>query len=187
MIKKSFFFLIMLCPCFLFAQQSVNIIPQPVSLQMKQGSFIIDNGTAIKFSAANKDLKSAATFFSAAIKDISGKTLLLNAAAKKNIEFKIVKTNDIGDEGYVLNVTPSAITIVANTKAGIIYGIQSLLQTLPAIRTNASLEIPCLSITDYPRFKYRGMHLDVSRHFFGPEVVKEYINLMASYKMNTFH
>ncbi len=187
MIKKSFLFLIMLCPCFLFAQQSVSIIPQPVSLQMKQGSFVIDNSTAIKFSAANKDLKSAATFFSAAIKDISGKTLLLNTAAKKNIEFKIAKTNDIGDEGYLLNVTPSAITIVANTKAGIIYGIQSLLQTLPAIRTNAALEISCLSITDYPRFKYRGMHLDVSRHFFGPEVVKEYINLMASYKMNTFH
>ncbi|MEP7231332.1 MAG: family 20 glycosylhydrolase [Ginsengibacter sp.] len=187
MIKKSFLFLIMLCPCFLFAQQSVSIIPQPVSLQMKQGSFVIDNGTAIKFNTANKDLKSAANFFSAAIKNISGKTLLLNAAVQKNIGFKIAKTNDIGDEGYLLNVTPTAITIVANTKAGIIYGIQSLLQTLPAIRTNAALEIPCLSITDYPRFKYRGMHLDVSRHFFGPEVVKEYINLMASYKMNTFH
>ena len=185
--KKSFLFLLMLCPCFLFAQQSVSIIPQPVSLQMKQGSFLIDNGTAIKFSTANKDLKSAANFFSAAIKDISGKTLLLNTGAKKNIEFKIAKTNEIGDEGYLLNVTPSAITIVANAKAGIIYGIQSLLQTLPAIRTNAALEIPCLSITDYPRFKWRGMHLDVSRHFFGPELVKEYINLMASYKMNMFH
>ncbi len=185
--KKSFFFLVMLCPCFLFAQQSVNIIPQPVSLQVNQGSFAIDNGTALKFNAADKDLKSAAKFFSAAINNISGKTLLLNTAAKRNIEFRIAKTSDIGDEGYKLNVTPATITVVANTKAGIIYGIQSLLQTLPAIRTNAALEIPCMTITDYPRFKYRGMHLDVSRHFFGPEVVKEYINLMASYKMNTFH
>jgi hexosaminidase len=184
---KKLLLVLLLAPCFLIAQQRVSIIPQPVSLQVNQGVFIIDNNTAVKFNAANKDLQLAANFFSAAIKNISGKILLGNTAAKNNIEFKIAKTNGIGDEGYLLNVTPSAISIVANTKAGIIYGIQSLLQTLPAIRTNAALAIPAMSITDYPRFKYRGMHLDVSRHFFGPEIVKEYINLMASYKMNTFH
>ncbi len=184
---KCFLFLVMLCPCFLFAQQNVSIIPQPVSLQVKEGNFLIDNSTAIKFNVANNDLKAAADFFSAAIKNISGKALLLNAAAKNNIEFRIAKTKDIGEEGYLLNVTPSAITIVANTKAGIIYGIQSILQTLPAIRTNALLKIPSMQVTDYPRFKYRGMHLDVSRHFFGPELVKEYINLISAYKMNTFH
>lgn len=70
-----------------------------------------------------------------------------------------------------MDITSKAVTIKANTTAGIVYGIQSLLQTLPAIRTNAKLEIPCMSITDYPRFKYRGMHLDVSRHFFGPELI----------------
>jgi hexosaminidase len=87
----------------------------------------------------------------------------------------------------LLNVTPKSITISANTHRGLIYGIQSLLQTLPAIRTNAALQVPCLEIVDYPRFAYRGMHLDVSRHFFGPEFVKTYIDLIASYKMNTFH
>lgn len=179
--------LIIFSPCFLFGQQTVSIIPQPVSLQINKGYFIIDNSTTLKFNAADTDLKLAANFFSTSIKNISGNSLLQNTATKKNIEFKIAKTNTIGEEGYLLNVTPAAITIVANTKAGIIYAIQSLLQTLPAIRTNALLKIPCMQLTDYPRFKYRGMHLDVSRHFFGPEFVKEYINLLASYKMNTFH
>jgi len=184
---KKLLLVLVLVPNLLIAQQRVSIIPLPVSLQINPGAFVIDNSTAVKFNAADKELKLAADFFSAAIKNISGKTLILNTVAKKNIEFKISKTSNIGDEGYLLNVTPSAITVVANTKAGIIYGIQSLLQTLPAIRTNAALAIPSMSITDYPRFKYRGMHLDVSRHFFGPEFVKEYINLLASYKMNTFH
>lgn len=185
--KKYIFLLIIFSPCFLFGQQTVSIIPQPVSMQINKGYFIIDNSTTLKFNAADTDLKLAANFFSTSIKNISGNSLLQNTAAKKNIEFKIAKTNTIGEEGYLLNVTPAAITIVANTKAGIIYAIQSLLQTLPAIRTNALLKIPCMQVTDYPRFKYRGMHLDVSRHFFGPEFVKEYINLLASYKMNTFH
>ena len=65
--------------------------------------------------------------------------------------------------------------------------MQSLLQTLPQVRTNAVLKIPAMEITDYPRFKWRGMHLDVCRHFFSPDMVKEYINLIASYKLNTFH
>ncbi|MBL0024987.1 MAG: family 20 glycosylhydrolase [Saprospiraceae bacterium] len=184
---KKLFLVLVLASNLLIAQRNVSIIPQPVSLQINQGAFVIDNSTAVKFNTADKELKLAVNFFSAAIRNISGKTLLLNDVAKNNIVFKIAKTNGIGDEGYTLNVSPSSITIVANTKAGVIYGIQSLLQTLPAIRTNEVLQVPCMSITDFPRFKYRGMHLDVSRHFFSPEFVKEYINLLASYKMNTFH
>ena len=91
------------------------------------------------------------------------------------------------DECYLLNLSLSSNVLIANPKAGIIYGMQTLFQTLPAIRTNAALQVPCMEVMDYPRFKWRGMHLDVSRHFFGPELVKEYINLMASYKMNMFH
>ena len=184
---KKLLLVLSLVPGILIAQQRVSIIPQPVSLQVNPGTFVIDNSTAVKFNAANKELKLAADFFSVAIKNISGRTLLLNTAAKKNIEFKIAKTNGIGDEGYLLDVTPSAITVVANTKAGIIYGIQSLLQTLPAIRTNEALEIPAMSITDYPRFKYRGMHLDVGRHFYPVSFVKKYIDFLAAYKFNNFH
>ncbi|WP_225872757.1 glycoside hydrolase family 20 zincin-like fold domain-containing protein [Pedobacter frigoris] len=66
----------------------------------------------------------------------------------------------------MLKVSQKSIDIKANTKAGIVYAMQSLLQTLPQVRTNAALTVPVMEITDYPRFKWRGMHLDVSRHFF---------------------
>ena len=87
----------------------------------------------------------------------------------------------------MLNVTPDAVKITANTNKGLIYGIQSLFQVLPQIRTNAIMAVPCMQVKDYPRFKWRGMHLDVSRHFFSVDMVKEYIELLAYYKMNTFH
>lgn len=191
---KQFLFLLLVSPGCLFAQlvpqmreQRVNIIPQPVSLQVKSGNFIIDANTSIQFYSFQKELKSAADFLATAVRNISGNRLQQNSVKQKSIQLKIEKTASIGDDGYQLDVAPTSVTIKANTKAGILYGIQTLLQTLPVIRTNAKPEIPCMSITDYPRFKYRGMHLDVSRHFFGPDIIKEYIDLMASYKMNVFH
>lgn len=176
-----------ICTFSLVAKQIVPIIPQPVSVQVKKGSFIIDGKTAIQFDKTQQELKQAADFFANAVAHISSYQLVTNQPKAKTIVLNLQELPTIGTEGYQLDVTPEKINLRANTKAGIIYGMQSLLQLLPAIRTNATLEIPCLSITDYPRFKWRGMHLDVSRHFFGPEVVKEYIDLMASYKLNTFH
>ncbi len=187
MLKKLILLFAIISPVLLFAQQTVNIIPEPVSLKVTEGNFIIDGHTAIKFSNAQKELLAAANFFSSYIKSISGYSLPLHTLNNKFIELKIEKLKDVGNEGYQLNVTPSSIVISANTKAGIIYGMQTLFQTLPAIRTNAPLKVPCMQVMDYPRFKWRGMHLDVSRHFFSPELIKEYINLMATYKMNMFH
>jgi hexosaminidase len=184
--KKRILILLMLSPIILIAQKSV-IIPQPVSLQFTTGNFIIDNNTAVKFNKTDKALQEAAAFFKSAINNISGIELPNNIVKNKTIELKFINNEELGDEGYLLHITPASIQIAANKKAGIIYGMQSLFQTLPAIRTNAALSIPCMEIKDYPRFKWRGMHLDVCRHFFGPEFVKEYINLLASYKMNTFH
>ncbi len=178
---------IFLSPFFVNAQQAVNIIPQPVSMSLQQGQFIIDNNTSINFNSKQKDLASASKFLNSFIKTISGNELSVNAKKNKSIVLEIKKTDKIGDEGYLLNVSPTRVSITANTKAGIVYGLQSLMQVLPQIRTNAALIVPCLNITDYPRFKYRGMHLDVCRHFFSADMVKEYINLMASYKFNTFH
>lgn len=167
--------------------QQVNIIPQPVSLQLKEGSFIIDNNTTLKINPASPDLRAAAVFFNAYFKSITGRNLPVNTIKKKSMEFRLSRIAEIGEEGYLLNVSPTTVLIRANTKAGILYGLQSLFQTLPAVRTNAVLKIPSMDIKDYPRFKWRGMHLDVSRHFFSPALVKEYVDLMASYKINTFH
>ncbi|OIR12219.1 beta-hexosaminidase [mine drainage metagenome] len=169
------------------AQQNILIIPQPVSLIAHYGTFVIDTKTDIQFQKDNKELKEASKFLIFSINEISGISLVENRHAKKSINLIIRRIKEIGQEGYLLNVTTSSIQIIANNKVGIVYAIQTLLQTLPGIRTNAALNIPCMEVKDYPRFEWRGMHLDVSRHFFSEELVKEYIDLMAKYKMNTFH
>jgi hexosaminidase len=186
MMKKIISLLIIACPMFSMAQQA-GIIPQPVSIQFNEGNFIIEGNTSMRFDANNKDLAAAARFFRSCIQSVSVFTLPFNVKKGKAIELHLAKTEELGDEGYILHVTPNSITITANKKAGIIYAFQTILQTLPAIRTNATLSIPAMQVKDYPRFQWRGMHLDVSRHFFSPCLVKEYINLMATYKMNTFH
>jgi hexosaminidase len=185
--KKLLIIYVLLFPFLGMAQQTVSIIPQPVSLSVDDGHFTIDKNTSLIFNTKENDLRLAANFFNAFIKNVSGDVLSLNVKKNKSILLEIKKTETIGDEGYLLNVSPNSIRIIANTKTGIVYGMQSLFQTLSQIRTNAALEVPCMKILDYPRFKWRGMHLDVCRHFFGPELVKEYINLMAAYKFNTFH
>lgn len=184
---KGFFLAFAFFSSAILNAQEVSLIPQPASIKTSSGSFVIDKNTELTFNSVDKQLKAAANYFSSYIDHISGLRLPQNVKRQKSIAFKIAKTNEIGDEGYLLNVTPSSITITANTKTGIVYAMQTLFQTLPAVRTNAILQIPAMQIKDYPRFKWRGMLLDVSRHFFSPDFVKEYIDMMALYKFNTFH
>jgi hexosaminidase len=110
------------------------------------------------------------------------------------IIFSIKKDGDIPAEGYTLKVSKNNIIIEGGSGAGLFYGMQTLLQLLPpeifaskALQPGNNWNVPCLSIQDHPRFFYRGMHLDVSRHFFPKEFVMKYIDLIASFKMNTFH
>jgi len=180
------FLLLLACPLTLFAQQ-VSIIPQPVELKLNEGNFSIDKNTTVQFNASQPALKPAVDFFLNAVKDISGIALQQNKPAAKKVEFILAAQTAFKPEAYSLTVTPSLIQIKASSNAGIFYGIQSIMQTLPQVRTNAGLQVPCMQINDEPRFKWRGMHLDVSRHFFSADVVKQYINLMSMYKMNTFH
>lgn len=162
-----------LLPVVLFAQRPVNIIPQPVSLSVQEGYFTIDKQTTIRYAASHSELKAAADFLSARIEEVSGLRLAFNVRHAKSIELSIVPEQELGKEGYRLQVTPATITIRAPKREGIVYGIQSLLQTLPTIRTNALLQVPLMQVKDYPRFSWRGMHLDVSRHFFSPEFIKQ--------------
>lgn len=181
------FLLLLASPFFVCAQQRVSIIPQPVELKVKEGYFSIDKNTSVQYNATQAALKPAVDFFLNAVKEVSGVSLQLNKAAAKKIEFILTNEKQVNSEAYTLNVSSSLIQIKANSYAGIFYGIQSILQTLPQVRTNAALQVPCMQIKDEPRFKWRGMHLDVSRHFFSADVVKQYIDLMAMYKLNTFH
>jgi hexosaminidase len=154
---------------------------------LKDGTFTIDANTVIQFNAADTRLKATADYLNSQISRISGITLSFNKPSSKNIYLTLSKLPAVSAEGYALDVQTSGIRIKATDPAGLFYGIQSLLQTLPQVRTNALLTVPSMEVRDQPRFKWRGMHLDVSRHFFSVDVVKQYIDLMAMYKMNTFH
>jgi hexosaminidase len=168
-------------------EKKVSIIPQPVSLRLLEGDFVINKETSIRLDGDKKVLKPAAAFLQSYVRGISDYDLQLKKSNLNTITLKIINNPVIGAEGYNLTVNKEGIQIAANGRAGIIYGMQSLFQTLPQVQTNKELRVPAMEITDYPRFKWRGMHLDVGRHFFSAEMVKEYIDLIAAYKINTFH
>lgn len=184
--KKSIFIFLLFASMHLYAQQTVNIIPQPVSLQLNNGSFTLNDAAVIKYSLLNKDLKAAAELFAASVKALADINLKHNAASSKTIELAIKKTEGVGDEGYLLNVSSSSVVLSANTKTGILYGIQTLLQAMQP-KSASSMQIPAMTVKDFPRFQYRGMHLDVGRHFYPVSFVKKYIDFLATYKFNYFH
>ncbi|MES2371161.1 MAG: glycoside hydrolase family 20 protein [Bacteroidota bacterium] len=169
------------------AQTTASIIPAPMQLQMDAGYFLLNKQVSLELPVGSNALKPAVNFFINAVHEVSGLQLPINKAAVRKIELVMDKQLSLKEEGYELTVAPSRILIRARSNAGMLYAFQSLLQTLPQTRTNAVLQVPCMRVTDEPRFAWRGMHLDVSRHFFSPAVIKNYIDLMAMYKMNTFH
>ena len=164
----------------------VHIIPEPVSISEKEGSFSLKPGVTI--SAADASLKPVSTWLSATMEKVYGisSTPGSGGAAIVLESGKMADRNLLGAEGYVLTVTKSRITIRANEAAGVFHGLQTLMQLIPA-GAKGSAQIPCAEITDYPRFGWRGLMLDVSRHFFTKEEVEKYIDEMVRYKYNTLH
>ena len=163
-----------------------GIIPAPVSLKKSTGQFTLSRETQLLVdSVSNK----AVLFFA----DYLTNSTMLNIKPKINpgrvtdnsIIFTAAGTDGLPAEGYHLTITPKNITIAAKG-AGLFYGIQTLMQLMPLERT-ATATLPCMQVEDYPRFSYRGLMLDVSRHFFSVAFVKKYIDLMAMYKLNNFH
>ena len=165
------------------AKQMVpHIIPKPVSEIIKQGIFILDENTKI---VTVNQLNGVSEYFESYLKETFQFELSQEKSAKK-IVFKIDKSIT-NEEGYALEIRKNKISISSRNAKGAFYAVQSLLQLLPIKTTSKSIAIQCLEIKDAPRFSYRGMHLDVARHFFSVAFIKKYINLMAMLKMNTFH
>ena len=103
-------------------------------------------------------------------------------------KFKFSINSEIkNDEGYELNIDKNQILIQAKTQKGAFYAVQSLIQLLPLNNNKKQIAIQNLKIKDRPQFVYRGMHLDVGRHFFSVDFIKKYLNIMSMLKMNTFH
>ena len=173
--------------------QGINLIPAPVSLQQQQGKFTLTSGTT--FQASTEDSKAVANFFAKKLKTSTGFDLVVNDVmdeSKGSIKLAINPDLDMNEEGYKLEVTSDNIFIVAKTPAGLFYGMQTVLQLLPAeiesksvIKTDWTL--PCVSIEDAPRFSYRGVHLDPCRHFMTVEETKRQLDVMAMLKINRMH
>lgn len=167
----------------------VNIIPAPQSIQHQDGSFIITEETTF---SSSEEFKYANQFFQKYILNGTGISLKTTTDPEKaDIHFKTDTT--LPTEGYRLTVSDNGILLEGADKAGVFYGVQTIRQLLPPdmetamVREKSTAEIPAVTITDAPRFAYRGMHLDVARHFFPKEFIKEYISYLAMLKMNYFH
>lgn len=185
------FIWIALLPLFSRAQQS-QIIPQPVSIHTSAGSFPITKKTILIAKDA-KD-RETAILFNTYLQQVYGFKLDINKPASKNYirlnTLRFIKAPE-HEEGYSMTITKEGATISGNSYAGTFYGMQTLIQLLPAenrkANTQTKLDVPLVSVEDYPRFNYRGMHLDVGRHFFPLAFVKKYIDYLALHKMNYFH
>jgi len=168
------------------ANPNFTLIPAPVSVKKSPGIFTLSQETVLQ---ADTPSNKAVLFFTGALQD--GKGLHYQAVkTDTTVINNVLRLTSVGAdalpaEGYHISITPQRI-IVTGKGAGLFYGLQTLVQLFSTERA-ATVKIPCVEIDDYPRFGYRGLHLDVSRHFFSVEFVKKYIDLMAAYKLNTFH
>ncbi|HSK19283.1 MAG TPA: family 20 glycosylhydrolase [Longimicrobiales bacterium] len=162
------------------------LVPWPAVLEPGPGEFRIDAATRIALGDDNAELRAIARDLAVALHDATGVAVPVGApGGGSTIELRIDGTV-AQPEGYRLVVTPAGITLSAAAPIGLFYGVQTLRQLLPAA-SPAARAIPAVSIEDAPRFQYRGMHLDVGRHFFPVSFIKRYIDLLATYKINTFH
>jgi hexosaminidase len=186
--KKYAFVCSLLLSATCFSQ--LNIVPMPAEVKMgdKTGGFSITKNTRIVLAAGG--LEKQAAYLNNYIKENFGFLLKIE---KGPVKSGIVLNYDRLDKkiagAYVLEVYNTQIYIGGDNAEGVFYGIQSLIQLLeqPNKKIKKNLTIPQFKVTDYPRFPYRGMHLDVGRHFFPVSFIKKYIDYLAAYKFNTFH
>ena len=186
--------LILACSsCGVETTANYQVIPLPQEVALSQESpFNLNDGTIIAYPEHNELLKRNAEFLAEYISQSTGHTLQTEALAPGSEAPKGAITLGldpaIGNrEGYVLTVKADRVTLNGQTENGVFYGIQTLRKSIPAETKATSILLPAGSIQDEPRFSYRGMHLDVGRHFFPIEFVKKYIDLLALHNMNTFH
>ena len=196
---KYFAIAVLLCGFLLFASaqnNTISIIPQPVSLQNGVSSFTLKSNTAIQLNTTNEDAKRVAGFLSKKLSTATGFGIPVkqgSAASAGNIQLSLIKEATLNKEGYKLNVTSTGISISANSGAGLFYGMQTLLQLLPkeinsnTVVKNMKWNVPAVTVTDYPRFEWRGLMFDVARHFFTKQEVKRFIDDMVKYKYNVLH
>jgi hexosaminidase len=198
--KKIRFIIKLLCLIFLMYSCTsdmhdasvYSIIPAPASMENQNGRFILNQSVSI---FCDDELKATADYLARKLEEYFGiKSRLIiskdQSSAKKGINLqRDTLLNDLGTEGYRMVVSARNIKVSAKSQAGVFYGIQSLFQLIGQDKSdrNSRYSIPAVVISDYPAFHWRGMHLDVARHFESREFIKKYLDILAAYKLNVFH
>ena len=174
-----------------FTEADIAVIPKPVELTLQQGSFEFNDKTQFVISDASQ--KEATAVLIDKFKSAAGWTLGVSEQAPKTNFVQFMVDENLEDEAYKMEVNADRVLISAKGNAGFLYGVETLRQLLPTaiesstLVSNESWEIPNLTITDHPRYRYRGLMLDVSRHFFEIDYLKETIDRLAMLKMNVLH
>ncbi len=174
-----------------------SLIPKPAELVMARGNFIIDHKTVMKVSPLNDQTISVAESLAGMIRKSASVPLPVSEGSKEagnSIVMVIDTAVSDNSEGYILSVTGRSIFLKSPSAEGLFRGVQTIRQLLPpqletegALTGEAAAVLPACYITDAPRFSYRGLHLDVCRHFFTVDEVKRYLDIMALHKFNVFH
>ena len=189
MIRLIVVFTILICSYLLKAEEKTPaLIPQPQSVILKEGSFTLSSET--KVFIPKKYQSDFQSYISEKIGSATGFDVQITTGkrppASNYILFEIVKNENMPEEGYVLEISPDEILVKAKSYAGMFYAFQTIRQLLPT-QAGKQIKIPCLVIKDSPRFGWRGMMLDVARHFQTKEFIMKQIDVFASYKINKFH
>jgi hexosaminidase len=177
----------------------IHIIPQPAELKKGEGFFKLNPNSGISCPANNAETKWIADQLASQLSRVTGykfpvlSGIMTTGLGNITMNINAVPDPKLGKEGYALKVTETITTITANTPAGIFYGVQTFKQLLPdevegtTVAAGIVWQAPVVEVNDQPRFGWRGLMLDVSRHFFTKEEVKRYIDDMAKYKYNVLH
>ena len=166
-------------------------IPKPVNLEATGNAFVVNSSTTIYVQEGIDGLLPAAEILSKNINQLTGKSITtetVSSAPAKGIYLTVAADGGLAAEGYKLNIGKKLITVEGADAAGCFFGVQTLLQTLPVkVAADQTVYFPTGVVEDHPEFAYRGAMLDVARHFFNVEEVKQFIDFLAIYKMNVLH
>jgi len=170
-----------------YSQENLPLIPIPKQIEFKNEYFELDKNTVIFSPDANSF---EALFLKENIKLKTGLNLKITSSYPKGksiqMSIQIPGTTSFDKEKYQLSISKNGVQFSSFSNQGLFYGIQTFLQSIPFQKAD-NVKILCVTIVDEPKYKWRGMHLDVSRHFFSIDFIKKYIDYIAMYKMNTFH
>ena len=171
-------------------QQSADyrVVPLPNEITPMEGkAFTLDNRVKILYPEGDADMQRNAGFLAGYVLESTGKTLAVEAGATGSHAIVLrLGLQTENPEAYLLEVNEDQVTITGSSAAGVFYGIQTLRKSLPVAK-DAQVVLPPVRVNDAPRFAYRGMMLDVCRHFFSLDSVKRYIDMLALHNINRFH